>query len=206
MSNQKLVDHLMYNNYLKTKKVIDAFLSVPREHFVQEEHKQHAYSDEPLPIGFKQTISAPSMVAIMLELLNFKPKQNILEIGTGSGWNAALMSKLADPSKIYTIEIIPELAKFAKKNMERAGIENVEIIENDGGIGHKKQQPYDIIILTCAAQEVPEELLKQLKIGGTLMAPVGGLQQILTKIERTKNGFEKTRHCGCVFVPLRRYT
>ncbi|MBU0530584.1 MAG: protein-L-isoaspartate(D-aspartate) O-methyltransferase [Candidatus Aenigmatarchaeota archaeon] len=206
MSNEKLVEYLRNAGYIKSSSVADAFISVPREHFVLERYKKYAYVDNPLTIHKSQTISAPSMVAIMLELLDLRPGQKILEVGAGSGWNAALMASMIKPGKVYSTEIYPELAEYAETNIRKAGVKNVEVITSDGSLGYEKHQPYDIIVLTCAAQRVPEGLFTQLKLGGKLMAPLGGFHQILTVFKKNKSGFEETTHGGCVFVPLRNHT
>lgn len=203
MGNEKLVEYLVGTGYLKNKRLIDAFLATPREYFVPDRYNKYAYVDEPLPIGYGQTISAPSMVAIMLELLDLRPKQKILEIGCGSGWNAALMAKMVMPGKVYSTEIQPELVAYAGKNMKKTGIENIEIIESDGSLGLEKHKSYDRIVFSCSIKDIPQELLKQLNINGKLMAPVGN---ILTIINKTIKGYEKTTHGGCVFVKLRHHT
>jgi len=206
MDNEKLVEYLMYNGYLKTNSVIKAFLDTPRENFVTDKYKKRAYMDEPLPIGRNQTISAPSMVAIMLEILQLKKKQKVLEIGTGSGWNAALMARIIDPGAVYSLELEPELTEWARGNIKSVGIENVDLRSGDGSFGFKRYSPYDVIVLTCATEEIPEVLFEQLKTNGVLMAPVGSIQQILTTFKKRKDRLEKKPHCGCVFVPLRNHT
>lgn len=202
MNREELIKHLKKEGYLKTKTVENAFLKVPRENFVRDKDKDFAYYDQPLPIGYRQTISAPHMVAIMTEFLEPKKTDIVLEIGGGSGYQAAILSKLV--KNIYTIEFQKELIEFAKKNLNKAGCKNVEVFHGDGSKGYKKAAPYDKIIITCAVSEINEELVKQLKEGGIIIAPVGsGYLQILT-IGKKKNGKLKTEsYFSCVFVPMR---
>jgi protein-L-isoaspartate(D-aspartate) O-methyltransferase len=202
---ENLIAHLKAEGYMKTRKVESAFRKIPRENFLPKELEGSAYSDHPLPIGSGQTISAPHMVAIMTELLEPKPTDTILEIGAGSGYQAAILSCLV--RKIYTIEFFPELASLAKKNLSRTKIANVEVIPGDGSKGHTEQAPYDKIIVTCAIpMEIFNSLGKQLKEGGILVAPVGEAYgiQMLTTGRKTRGSLKKREYFGCVFVPLRR--
>ena len=197
-----MIGHLRNEGYLKTPKVIEAFRSVPRELFVPEELRRNAYDDYPLPIGGGQTISAPHMVAIMTELMEPKKGDKVLEIGTGSGWQAAVLSRLV--RKVYSVELESQLVDFARANLRKAGITNVEVIRGDGSKGHAKSAPYDKIIVTCACHEVPKALFGQLKVGGILLAPVrGSWFQELKLYRKTKTGMEEENHGGVVFVPLR---
>jgi protein-L-isoaspartate(D-aspartate) O-methyltransferase len=201
---KNLISHLKSGCYLQTKKVEQAFLKIPREGFLPKDMESHAYSDQPLPIGSGQTISAPHMVAIMTELLEPRSTDTILEIGAGSGYQAAILSQLV--RKVYTIEFYPELASLAKKNLSRAGITNVEVITGDGSKGYPEKVPYDKIIVTCAIPMGVFEILgKQLKDGGIIVAPVGEAYgtQMLTTAEKVRRKLEKKEHFGCVFVPLR---
>jgi len=183
-----------------SKKVIDAFKKVSREEFVLPEWKEAAYEDSALPIIAGQTISQPSTVVLMLDALEAKGK--VLEIGAGSGYNAALLSKLAD--KVYSIERIKELADFAKKNLKKAGIRNVTVIHSDGKKGYAKEAPYDRIIVTAAAEKIPDILLKQLKDGGVLLMPVGPeYGQQLIRVRRKGKDYLYEKLGGYVFVPLR---
>ena len=197
-----LIEQLKREGYLKSERVIKAFESVPREDFVPEECRAHAYDDEPLPLFAGQTISAPSMIAVMLELLELKPGDRVLEVGAGSGYNAALLSKLV--KEVCAIELDPGLADFARDNLRRAGIKNVKVMQGDGSMGYGKASPYDKIIITCACPEIPEPLIRQLKEGGRVVAPVGGgwRQELVLGIK--KGDRLRTRDCGgCIFVPLR---
>ncbi|RMF07169.1 protein-L-isoaspartate(D-aspartate) O-methyltransferase [Candidatus Woesearchaeota archaeon] len=184
-----------------SQKVIDAFMEVPREHFVPPELKDEAYADYPLPIGEGQTISQPTTVAMMLDWLNVRPNDKVLEIGTGSGYNAALLSKLA--RKAITVERIPALAEQAKKKLEELNIKNVTVVAGDGTQGFPEEAPYDRIIVTAAAEEgVPQALEEQLADNGIIVVPVGyGTQRML--VGKKKNGRISYSDKGAfVFVPL----
>ena len=197
-----LVRYLVDQGILKTSRIIEAFKTVPRELFVPEKYRKSAYSDEPLPIGFNQTISAPHMVAMMTELLEPKKTDKVLEVGAGSGYQAAVLSRLV--RKVYTIELEPDLVKFASRNIRKAGIKNVQIMQGDGSKGYPKEAPYDKVIVTCACPEIPDALVEQLKEGGIILAPVGGgwSQELIKGVKR--KGRLETKNCGgCVFVPLR---
>lgn len=184
------------------KIVIEAFKKVPREEFVLPEWRDSAYEDSALPIIAEQTISQPSTVVLMLDALEMKPGMKVLEIGAGSGYNAALLSKIAD--KVYSIERIKELAEFAKKNLKRAKITNVTVIHADGKKGHPKEAPYDRIIVTAGGEKIPKALLKQLKNNGVLLMPVGPeYGQQLIRVRRFGKEYTYEKLGGYVFVPLR---
>ncbi|BAD84240.1 protein-L-isoaspartate carboxylmethyltransferase, flame shift [Thermococcus kodakarensis KOD1] len=163
---KRTVENLVREGIIKSEAVRRAFLKYPRYLFVEDRYKKYAHVDEPLPIPSGQTISAPHMVAIMLELADLKPGMNVLEIGTGSGWNAALISELVK-TDVYTIERIPELVEFARRNLERAGVKNVHVILGDGTKGFPPKAPYDRIIVTAGAPDIPRPLVEQLKQGGS---------------------------------------
>jgi len=202
MDKGQLISHLKAEGYLRTKIVENAFLQVPRENFVREEDRKYAYSDQPLPIGYRQTISAPHMVAIMTELLEPRKTDIALEIGGGSGYQAAVLSKLV--KRVYTTEFQKELIGFAKRNLKKSGCDNVEVIHGDGSKGYRKAAPYDKIIITCAVPEINQELVEQLKEGGILIAPVGsGYLQTLTLGRKKNDKLEMEKYFGCVFVPMR---
>jgi protein-L-isoaspartate(D-aspartate) O-methyltransferase len=206
LSQQKesLIIHLKSEGYLQSKKVESAFRRIPRENFLPESARPHAYSDHPLPIGSGQTISAPHMVAIMTELLEAKKTDSVLEIGAGSGYQAAILSPLV--KKVFTVEFYPELASLAKKNLSRTGIKNVEVIPADGSKGLPSQAPFNKIIVTCSIPEkVFSSLAKQLKEGGIIVAPVGEAYsiQMLTTGRKARGSLETKEYFGCVFVPLR---
>jgi protein-L-isoaspartate(D-aspartate) O-methyltransferase len=200
---EHMVGELVTQGLLKSEKIVKAFLDVPRHFFTGEENERFAYADYPMPIPSGQTISAPHMVAAMTELLEPKAMDRVLEIGAGSGYQAAILSRLV--KKIYTIEIDERLAAFARSNLRKAGAKNVEVMAGDGSKGYPKAKPYDKIIVTCATPEIFDSWVRQLKTGGLLIAPVGsGFYQELIRIKKAKKGLEKTNFGGCAFVPLRR--
>ncbi|MCO6040834.1 protein-L-isoaspartate(D-aspartate) O-methyltransferase [Thermococcus alcaliphilus] len=202
----RLVENLEREGIIKSEKVKRAFLRVPRYKFVPERYRAYAHVDEPLPIPAGQTISAPHMVAIMLELAELEEGMNVLEVGTGSGWNAALIYELVKRD-VYTIERIPELAEFARRNLERAGYKDkVHVIVGDGTKGFPPKAPYDRIIVTAGAPKVPEPLIEQLKVGGKILIPVGSYhlwQELLEVIKISEDNRVKIKnHGGVAFVPL----
>lgn len=183
------------------ERVLDAFRKVPREKFVPENVRSSAYDDCALPIGHGQTISQPYMVAIMTELLGLKGKEKVLEIGTGSGYQAAILSELC--ARVYSIERVSELAAKAKKTLNELGYANVEVIVADGTKGFSGDSLYDRIIVTAAAEKIPSPLLDQLVDGGKLVMPVGDRYfQTLTIVSREKDKIITEQSIGCVFVPL----
>ena len=184
-------------------RVIEAMERVPRELFVPENIRSMAYEDHPLPIGEGQTISAPHMVAIMCDVLDLREGMSVLDVGTGSGYHAAVMADLVGPEgHVYSIERVPELVVFARRNLREAGIENVTVVEGDGSVGLPDHAPYDRINVAATAPKVPEPLKEQLKVGGKLVVPVGTCYQELVLVIRTEEGFELEHHGGVVFVPL----
>lgn len=198
-----LINHLVNSNYIKSKEVKKAFQKVPRERFLPKSKEEYAYADTPLSIGSGQTISAPHMIAIMVEALDIKPGLKILEIGTGSGYHAAIVSQLVkDEGHVYTVERHESLADEARKNLEDADIKNVTVEVGDGSKGLPKYQPYDRIYVTCAAPSIPEPLKDQLNDPGIILIPVGNMYSQLIKFE-LKNGKTSSQNLGgCAFVPL----
>jgi protein-L-isoaspartate(D-aspartate) O-methyltransferase len=203
---EEMVEHLVKWGYLEKREIVAAFKKVPRHEFVPENIRGHAYVDQPLPIGHGQTISAPSMIAIMLEALDLKKGQKVLEIGAGSGYNAALLAEIVgDEGKVFTIERVPELAEFARNNLRKTGYGWVKVMVGDGTCGHEKEAPYDRILVTACAPELPKPLVEQLKIGGKLGAPVGQhyMFQTWTVAEKRGGGeIDVREYGGCSFVPL----
>ncbi len=186
------------------KNVLEAMLRVPRHRFVRDDLRKVAYIDTPLDIGLDQTISAPHMVAVMCELLELVEGQKVLEVGTGSGYNAAVMAELVGKSgHVYTLERLESLVNFARENLRRTGYENVTVIHEDGSMGFLKDAPYDRISVTCAAPEIPKPLIEQLKPGGIMVIPVGDYFQELILIKKDGRGkVTKKTKGGVVFVPL----
>ena len=188
---------------VKDKRVLSAMRTVPRHKFVPESLRKYAYYDQPLPIGYDQTISQPYIVAFMTEILEPKKEHIALEVGTGSAYQAAILSGLV--KEVYTIEIIPELEKQAKERLKRLGYKNVKVKNADGYYGWKEHSPFDIIVVTAAADHIPPPLVKQLKPGGKMCIPVGGAfrTQNLILVEKKKDGKITTKNIMWVnFVPL----
>ena len=184
-----------------SERVLDAMSRVPRHLFVPQSERSLAYGDYPLPIGWGQTISAPHMVAIMCDLLDVQEGMKVLEIGTGSGYHAAVMAVLAGSGHVYTVETIESLASFSRENLKKAGITNVTVIVGDGSLGLPEHAPYDRISVACAAPEILDTLTSQLKEGGKLVIPVGRYFQKLYLVTKT-DGLKKEQKGGVVFVPL----
>jgi len=201
---RKMVDYLVKLGYLSSPEIIKAFERVPRHEFVPKEYRKMAYDDTPLPIGLGQTISAPSMIATMLEELQARRGDKILEIGTGSGYNAALLSEITgEGGMVYTIERIEELAIEAERRLRKLGYENVEVVIGDGTKGYEKCSPYDRIIVTAASPRIPKPLMEQLAEKGRMVIPVGSLEyQILNIVDKFKGEIRVYEKGACVFVPL----
>jgi len=198
-----LINYLKNSRFLNDKKVEDAFRNIPRHEFVPSSELDYAYYNEPLPIKKNQTISQPAVVSRMTEWLDVRQGQKVLEIGTGSGWQTAILSYLVGQGIVYSVEIKPELVKFAHENLEKLGINNVHIILSDGSIGYSKASPYDRIMITAACTEIPLPLLDQLADGGLLIAPVGDSSQSLVLLQKTRKGIiEIKNESHYVFVPL----
>ena len=198
-----LVSSLKRTGYIKSNAVEQAFLKIPREDFVPNSMKSLAYMDKPLEIGEGQTISAPHMVAIMCEALDIQKGQTILEIGAGSGYHAAIVSKIVGTTgHIYSVERIQSLVKYAEENLKTVGITNVTVIGGDGSEGLEEYAPYDRIYVTCAAPIVPQPLLDQLKNPGKLLIPVGNMYCELRRIDKEGSEITERNFGGCVFVPL----
>ena len=183
-------------------RVLFAMGKVPRHWFCSPGTSDDAaYGDHPLPIGFGQTISQPLMVAEMLQQLQLSENETVLEVGTGSGYNAALLSHLA--FRVVTLEIVPELAAMSREVLRCGGFNNVEVILADGSIGWPSEAPYEAIVVTAGAPVIPAALKEQLRYGGRLVIPVGDLAlQQLFVVRRTAEGYQVGEHGGCRFVPL----
>lgn len=183
------------------KRVIEAMRHVPREAFVPPEQFHAAYDDRPLSIGFGQTISQPFIVALMVQALDLKGNEKVLELGTGSGYETAILAELAQ--KVISVECVPELAESAKQVLDRLGYSNIEVQVAGKTLGWPKGVPYDAIIVSAGAPSVPQVLLEQLTLGGRLVIPVGSRwQQDLLKVTKLKKGDRIENLGGCYFVPL----
>jgi protein-L-isoaspartate(D-aspartate) O-methyltransferase len=181
-------------------RVIEVMKNTPRHLFVPEDAIDYAYNDYPLPIGYGQTISQPYIVALMTELLNLKGDEKVLEIGTGSGYQAAILSQLAD--SCFSIEVVRELAELSANRLRNLGYNNVVIKWGDGYQGWPDHAPFDAIIITAAPEKIPEELVNQLKTGGKMVVPVGTLYQNLLVIIKTNKGYQQRDIIPVRFVPM----
>lgn len=201
----QMVVALERHGYVRTARVKDAMLKVERHLFIPDGERDYAYQDTPLPIGHGQTISAPHMVAMMAELLLPKPGEKVLEVGAGSGYHAAVIAEMVRPNgKVVTLERIPELVEFARRNVARSGhCDIVTVLEGDGSVGYPPEAPYDCILVAAAAPSVPKPLTDQLAEGGRMAIPVGGghYQELLV-IEKIKGRLRQRDEGGVVFVPL----
>lgn len=196
-----MVEHQLRRRGIADARVLAAMGVVPREAFVPDEQKRNAYADGALPLSHGQTISQPLMVGMSVEALRLQGDETVLEIGAGSGYQAAVLSKLA--KQVYAVEIIPELVAHARLALDSLGIDNVELICADGRKGWPAGAPYDGIVVAAAAEEVPSALVEQLKEGGRLVIPVGGSWgQSLQTSRKHGDELETEDLCRCVFVPL----
>lgn len=212
---EQVVDNLVKERVLRSQNVIRALKQVPRVLFLPERSVEYASVDAPLPIGKGQTVSAPHMVAIMNEALELHVGHHVLEVGAGCGWHAATIGEVVAPKDaprserghVYTVEIVAELAQLARENIMRHGFsDRVTVIHGDGSLGYPDQSPYDRILVTAAAPEVPPPLIEQLKIGGILVIPVGSVHlfQSLIRLRKGADGSLARENLGGVaFVPLR---
>ena len=196
-----MVEEQIIGRGISDPRVIAAMKKVPRHLFVEEALQSQAYSDHPLPIGEKQTISQPYMVALMTEALKLEGREKVLEIGTGSGYQTAILSELA--AKVFSIERIRSLAIRARKLIYEIGHLNAEIRFSDGTSGWEEESPFDAIIVTAGAPNIPQPFIDQLKVGGRLVIPVGNAySQDLIRITKTEEGIQKEDLGGCRFVKL----
>ena len=198
-----LIKIMRNSGFLNDNHVELAIRKSPRHEFVPKSLLNMAYENIPIPVMKNQTISQPSVVSRMTEWLNVMEGQKILEVGTGSGWQSAILSFLVAHGKVFSIDRHPELVKFAKENLNKLGIHNVDLILGDGGLGIPKESPFDRIIITAACKKVPPPLFEQLSLDGLLLAPVGEYLQSLILFKKTSKGIiEIKNHLGYVFVPL----
>lgn len=197
---RRMVDEQLRARDIRSASVLDAMLKVPRHLFVPEPQRAEAYRDSPLPIGHGQTISQPYIVAFMTQALDVAPGHRVLEIGTGSGYQAAILGVLA--KDVYTIEIVPPLAERARETLSALGYRNIQVRTGNGYLGWPEHAPYDRIMVTAAPDEVPPALLQQLKVGGLMAIPVGTVTQHLRILRRTPTGTETLSTLPVRFVPM----
>jgi len=198
---RRMVEEQLIPRGIEDPRVIDAFLKVERHRFIPEELRGSAYADYPVPIGEGQTISQPYIVALMTECLDLSGDEEVLEIGTGSGYQAAILAELS--SQVYSIERFPSLGERAESLLQNLGYINIKIKVGDGTLGWPEEAPFSRIIVTAAAPEVPLPLAEQLSEGGKMILPLGEtFSQVLTLIEKKKGQLKAESICGCVFVPL----
>ncbi len=200
LMREKMVETQIKARGVKEPRVLSALLKVERHRFVPEKYLDLAYADQPLPIGEGQTISQPYIVALMTELLDLKGNEKVLEIGTGSGYQAAVLAELA--KEVYTIEIIESLASTAKKRLSELGYQNINVKAGDGYLGWPEVAPFDAIIVTAAPDHIPDPLIDQLKEGGRMVVPIGNYAQELQKIVKRSGKIETTNVIPVVFVPM----
>lgn len=196
----RMVDRQVRARGIDDPLVLAAMRKVPRHLFIPDAARREAYEDHPVPIGFGQTISQPFIVAYMTEQLQLAPTDKVLEIGTGSGYQAAILAELA--REVYTIEIIPELAARARATLEALGYRNVHVRHGNGYLGWPEAAPFDKIIVTAAPDDVPRALVEQLAVGGILIAPVGTVEQIMTIVRKTPGGLVRRETIPVLFVPM----
>lgn len=201
-ARQQMVTEDIKRRGINDPRVLQAMLTVERHLFVPENYRHMAYADRPLPIGEGQTISQPYVVALMTYHLHLRPEDKVLEIGTGSGYQAAVLAELA--KEVYSIEIIEELARTAQERLRQLGYINVWVKSGDGFYGWEEHAPYDAIIVTCAAPTIPEHLVEQLREGGRMILPLGGepFHQSLTVLIKRSGRIEKQLISDVVFVPM----
>ncbi|HUD70366.1 MAG TPA: protein-L-isoaspartate(D-aspartate) O-methyltransferase [Dongiaceae bacterium] len=197
---QRMVEEQIERRGVRDPGVLRAMRAVPRERFVPEAERQRAYDDGPIAIGSGQTISQPYIVAFMTEAAGVGPGDRVLEIGTGSGYQAAVLAEVG--AEVRSLEIIPELAERARRDLAAAGYERIRVRTGDGWAGWPEAAPYDAILVTAAPAEVPEALVQQLKVGGRMVLPLGTGTQTLVRITRTERGDERETLLVVRFVPM----
>ena len=199
-----LIDNLIEEGWLKTPQIIEAFRKIKRADFMPENMKDSAEVDEAMLIGQGQTISQPKVVAFMLELLEPKAGEKILDVGSGSGWTSALLSEIVgDKGRVVSLELIPELKEFGEKNAAKYGFVEkgtAQFICCDGSKGYEEESPFDKILASAAARRVPEAWKKQLKVGGRIVAPINS--SIFLFVKKSENEMEEKEYPGFIFVPL----
>jgi protein-L-isoaspartate(D-aspartate) O-methyltransferase len=200
-ARKRMVEREIVGRGIDDQRVINAMIKVPRHLFIPEEHMHYSYYNLPVPIGYGQTISSPFIVALMTQELEIKSTDRVLEVGTGSGYQAAILAELA--KEVYTVEIIEPLAKAAEKRLKELKYDNVRVVLGDGFWGLKDYSPYDRIIVTCAPEEIPDPLIEQLGDGGIMIIPVGPAGfQYLIKVRKEGDDITIDRVTPVSFVPL----
>ncbi|MCM8791767.1 MAG: protein-L-isoaspartate(D-aspartate) O-methyltransferase [Candidatus Omnitrophica bacterium] len=198
---KKMVDEQIVARGIRDRRLIDVLYKIERHRFVPQESRSSSYGDFPLPIGGEQTISQPYMVALMTACLSLKGDERVLEIGTGSGYQTAILAELS--KEVYSVERIESLAKRAQELLRELGYANIKIKIGDGTLGWSEEAPFERIIVTAANSDIPPPLIEQLKEEGIMVIPLGDrFSQILTVVKKTKDQIIKTEICSCVFVPL----
>jgi protein-L-isoaspartate(D-aspartate) O-methyltransferase len=202
VERERMIRNLEAFGYLRSEKVKNAMKKVPRHLFVPDEQKPYAYEDKPLPVWGDQTISAPHMVAMMCEALELESWHKVLEIGAGTGYHACVIAQIA--KVVYSVERISKLADMARENLKKAGCERIEVIVGDGTEGYEKESPFDRILVTAGAPDVPDSLKEQLTVGGFLLIPVGPkyMQELILLKKLDSGKFDSQNLGGCAFVPL----
>ena len=198
----RLAQRISASTGLKDERILRAFASVPRHEFLPEAQRAHAYEDRALPLGDGQTISQPSMIAIMLDALDCRPELRALEVGAGSGYAAAVLGQLV--SEVYTVEVRPALAELARQNIAHSELSNVHVVQSDGTRGLPEHAPYDRILVSAAPVRVPGALVEQLAVGGKIAIPVGDDhgQTLLVGRKTGPNSVDWQKTVPCIFVPL----
>ncbi len=200
-ARKEMISNQLKKRGIADKRVLKAFQEIPRHIFVPEDNIEHSYDDSALPIGYGQTISQPYITALMTQMLRPLEDEVILEIGTGSGFQSALLSKLC--KYVVSVERIPELVGFSRNNLQKLKIENIQVFVGDGTLGWKSEAPYDGIIVSAGAKEIPQSLINQLKPGGKLIIPLEHENyHKLFRIKKEETGFIKEEIIDCMFVPL----
>lgn len=203
MTYDELIDNLISKGYLKTPRITDAFKGIDRKDFVLAEYSDESYGDYPLPIGDEQTISQPSTVAFMLELLQPEDGDIVLDVGSGSAWTTALLAEIVgERGFVYGVELVPELVRLGRENLAVYGFDNTEIYQaNPNILGLPEKAPFDKILVSAAGEDLPEELIEQLKVGGRMVIPVANS---IIKVDKLNgNEINEERYPGFVFVPLK---
>jgi len=199
-ARERMVEVQLRGRGIKDPRVLDAFLRVPRHQFVGGQYRNEAYADYPLPIGFGQTISQPYIVAAMVEGLGLASESKVLEIGTGCGYQTAILAEVA--SEVYTIEILPELALHARELLESLGYSTIHYRTGNGSLGWPEATPFDGIVVSAAPSRIPDPLLEQLDCSGCCVIPVGEHHQVLKRLRRAGNGWKTDSMMAVRFVPM----